>query len=196
VYPAATVSTIYFDTPDLRFLGEKINSDYLKTKVRLRWYSPIARVDDTARSFLEIKSRMGDRREKRRIETPLPAGELDEIPFDSVKLQDVLELARPLGVPIPARLLPVLLIRYERYRFIEPMSSSRVSIDMNIRAPRGSHRLVRDAAPIALQQVVVEIKGSETDLPRVLHPLARLGARRGSWSKFAAAGFAMMKYAA
>ena len=38
VYPAATVFTIYYDTPDLTLLSEKLNSDYLKTKVRLRWY--------------------------------------------------------------------------------------------------------------------------------------------------------------
>jgi hypothetical protein len=196
VYPAATVSTIYFDTPDLQLLGEKINSDYLKTKVRLRWYSPIGSRDDSGRSFLEIKSRVGDRREKRRLETPLTAGELRGMPFDSLKIREVLDLARPLGVAIPARLLPVLLIQYERYRFVEQISGSRVSIDMNIRAPRGYHLIVRDAAPVVLRHVVLEIKGAATDLPRALHPLALLGARRASFSKFAAAGFAMLKYAA
>ena len=41
LYPAATVSSIYYDTPDWRLLREKVNSDFLKTKVRLRWYSDI-----------------------------------------------------------------------------------------------------------------------------------------------------------
>jgi VTC domain-containing protein len=194
-YPAATLSTVYFDTPDLRFLGEKIDSDYLKAKVRLRWYAPIGAADDTARAFLEIKLRIGDRRRKLRVRTSLTAAVLRDLPFDRPEFDEVLELARPLGIALPARLLPVLLVRYDRYRFIEPMSASRVSIDMNIGAPRGSHRLVRDAAPVTLPYAVLEVKGAGTDLPRVLHPLLRLGARRGSRSKYAAAAFAMLKYA-
>jgi len=194
-YPAATLSTIYFDTPDLRFLGEKIDSDYLKTKVRLRWYAPIGGRDDQARAFLEIKSRVGDRRQKVRVRTPLTAGTLHDLPFDRAEFRDVLEFARPLGIPLPARLLPVVLIRYDRYRFVEPMSSSRISIDMNIEAPRGYHRLVRDAAPVTLPYAVLEVKGDGADLPRVLHTLVRAGARRGSSSKYAAAAFAMLKYA-
>jgi len=194
-YPAATLSTIYFDTPDLRFLGEKVNSDYLKTKVRLRWYAPIGGQDDSARAFLEIKMRVGDRRRKARLQTALTARTLTDLPFDSPEFEEVLELARPQGFQLPARLLPVLLIRYDRHRFVEPLSSSRISIDMNIRAPRGHHRLVRDPAPVTLRHAVLEVKGGGTELPRVLHPLIRMGARRGSSSKYAAAAFAMLKYA-
>lgn len=194
-YPAATLSTIYFDTADLRLLGEKVDSDYLKTKVRLRWYAPIGGEDDLARAFLEIKLRIGDRRQKVRVRTPLTAAILKDLSFDRPEFDEVLELARPFGIPLPGRLLPVLLIRYDRYRFVEPMSSSRISIDMNIGAPRGHHRLVRDAAPVMLQHAVVEVKGRSTELPRVLHPLIRAGARRGSSSKYAAAAYAMLKYA-
>jgi hypothetical protein len=194
-HPAGTLSTVYFDTPNLQLLGEKVDSDYLKTKVRLRWYSPIGGHDDLAPAFLEIKSRIGDRRQKVRVKTPLTAATLRDLAFDRVEFDDVLELARPLGIRLPARLLPVLLVRYDRYRFVEPMSSSRISIDMNIGAPRGYHRLVRDAAPVVLQHAVLEVKGAGAELPRVLHPLIRVGARRGSSSKYAAAAFAMLKYA-
>jgi hypothetical protein len=194
-HPAATLSTIYFDTPDLRLLGEKIDSDYLKTKVRLRWYSPIGREDGDARAFLEIKLRIGDRRDKVRVRTTLSAAVLRDLPFDHPQFETVVELARPLGIRLPPRLLPVLMVRYDRYRFVEPISSSRISIDTNIGAPRGSHRVVRDAPPILLPHAVLEVKGAGMDLPRVLHPLIRLGARRGSSSKYAAAAFAMLKYA-
>ena len=40
-YPANVVSSIYFDTHDWRYLNEKENSDFLKTKVRLRWYEAL-----------------------------------------------------------------------------------------------------------------------------------------------------------
>ena len=195
VYPAATVSTIYFDTPTLRLLGEKIDSTYLKTKVRLRWYSPLHGEDESARAFLEVKGRIGDRREKARVQTPLTAGMLNDVAFDRPELIEVLDLARSLGMPIPPRLLPVLLMRYDRHRFVEPISASRISIDTNITAPRGHHRLVRDAAPVVLRYAVVEVKGAGTDLPRVLRPLIHVGARREASSKYAAAACAMLKYA-
>ena len=38
-HPTNTVSSIYYDTPDWRHLREKANGDYLKSKLRLRWYS-------------------------------------------------------------------------------------------------------------------------------------------------------------
>jgi hypothetical protein len=195
VYPAATVSTIYFDTPTLRLLGEKIDSTYLKTKVRLRWYSPLQGGDQGARAFLEVKGRVGDRRQKVRVQTPLTAGLLNDLALDRPELTDVADRARALGIPIPARLLPVLLMRYDRYRFVEPISASRISIDINITAPRGHHRLVRDAAPVVLRYAVLEVKGASTELPRVLHPLIRAGARRDSSSKYAAAACAMLNYA-
>ena len=37
-FPAGVVCTIYYDTLALHHLREKVNSDYLKTKLRLRWY--------------------------------------------------------------------------------------------------------------------------------------------------------------
>ena len=57
-FPAAIVWTIYYDTPALVSLGEKINSDYLKRKIRVRWYSDLeGRV--TGPAFVEAKLRVG-----------------------------------------------------------------------------------------------------------------------------------------
>ena len=56
-FPEATVYTVYYDTPGLRCLHEKLNGDYLKSKVRLRWYRVGERAGDTA--FLEVKMRLG-----------------------------------------------------------------------------------------------------------------------------------------
>ena len=41
-FPAAIVWTVYYDTPALVSLGEKINSDFLKRKMRVRWYTDLA----------------------------------------------------------------------------------------------------------------------------------------------------------
>ena len=53
IFPESTVYTVYYDTATLASLSEKQNSDYLKTKVRLRWYRVGNRFSETA--FVEIK---------------------------------------------------------------------------------------------------------------------------------------------
>jgi hypothetical protein len=190
-YPAAIVTTIYYDTPSLELLSEKINSDYLKTKLRLRWYSP-ARGATTA--FLEVKSRVGGLRHKVRVATSLGAEMVEGLSLDHPTLEQVLELARPLGIPLPARLMPALVLRYERSRFIDPVSASRISVDLDIEALRGHPRLVGGASGQPLAQAVVEIKGPGNDMPRALQPLINLGARRAAFSKYGAAGVVMLRY--
>jgi hypothetical protein len=192
-YPAATVFTIYYDTPDLVLLSEKINSDFLKTKVRLRWYSTPPIPGGTG-TFLEIKSRVGTLRRKVRVETPFRQDSLRAVSLEDPRLLAVLELIRPLGVAVPARLMPALLLRYERHRFVDPMSGSRISVDADVEGLRGNPRLLGHAFGVRLPQAVVEAKGADDTLPRILQPLMRLGARRESFSKYAAAGMAMLRY--
>src|SRR5687767_2212420 len=85
-YGAARVSTIYYDTPALQLLGEKLDSDFYKLKVRLRWYeSP----DLEATSFLELKSRVGSLRHKARVATPLRARWLDTASLEERALIEV-----------------------------------------------------------------------------------------------------------
>jgi hypothetical protein len=192
-YPAAIVSTIYYDTPDLRLLFEKLDSDYLKTKVRLRWYCPIAGAGGAGTSFLEVKSRVGSMREKARVVAPLAPDWLDGAELDDPALAAVVGCASSLGVELPGPLLPALLLRYRRYRFVEPLSGTRVSLDFDIEARRGRPGLFRSGAPAFLDDAVIEVKGESEDLPRVLRPLGHLGIRRAAFSKYAAAGLAVLR---
>jgi len=189
-YPVGTVSTIYYDSPEFELLSEKINSDYLKTKVRLRWYSGSR--DQGA--FLEIKSRAGTLRHKVRVQTALPASMLDDLPLDHPALVQVLELARPLGVSIPPRLLPALSMRYDRSRFVEGFSASRISLDTGLEVLRGHPRLPGYATRERLGLAVVEVKGAGADLPRALYPLVNLGIRRAAFSKYGSAAVAVLRY--
>jgi len=73
-YPTRTVSSIYYDTPSLALYDEKRNGDFLKSKVRLRWYA-----DEKAQQngmdipcYLEIKRKYGSICIKERLELPLP----------------------------------------------------------------------------------------------------------------------------
>ena len=180
-YGAARVSTIYYDTPALQLLGEKLDSDFYKLKVRLRWYeSP----DLDAASFLELKMRVGSLRHKARVATPLRARWLDTASLEDPALIEVVSLAQPLGTPLPMPLMPALLVRYLRHRFIEPVSGARVSLDTRIEAPRARRGLFHAGGGVSLALAVLEIKGQDDELPRTLRPLAHLGMRRGAFSKY------------
>lgn len=194
VYQAAIVSTIYYDTPDLRFLGEKLDSDFLKTKVRLRWYESIAGEPGPGRAFLEVKTRVGGLRRKARVESQLAGTTVSRAPLNDPELIRVLDLARTLGAELPPLLMPALLVRYERHRFIETISGARVSLDRRIEAPRANPRLLGRAGPVRLGTAVLEVKGAGEDLPRQLLPVARLGVRRTAFSKYAEAALAAVRF--
>jgi hypothetical protein len=192
-YPAAVVSTIYYDTPGLELLGRKLDSDYLKTKVRLRWYGDLEGHAAGERSFLEVKSRIGSVRTKERVETPLAASRLSRMPLDDPALVEVLALLAPIGLELPAGLRPALLIQYHRYRYIDPLSQSRISLDTDILAPRADPRLLRHEYPVVLPAAILEVKGESEELPRGLRPLLHLGARRLAFSKYGFASLAMLR---
>lgn len=193
-FAAAVVSTVYYDSPDLCLLAQKLNSDFLKTKVRLRWYSAISGDPGSGAAFIEVKSRVGALRRKARAETTLQGTRLAEVPLADPAFARALDVARRLDGDLPARLLPAMMVRYERHRFVEPMSGARVSLDFGIQAPRANRALLGQGGPVRLAVSVVEIKGAGDELPRALRPLAHLGARRASFSKYGELGVALLRH--
>jgi len=188
-HPVSTVSTVYYDTPRLTRLDEKLNSDYLKTKIRLRWYD--APGVSAGGVHLEVKERIGALRRKVREPVDLNAGDLALLPLHSPVFHDVLVRLRPLGFD-PAALRPVFLIRYERHRFIDA-TGARASLDRNLRIVRVNAQAVPRVAPLPVGTAVVEIKGREEQLPRGLEGLLRLGLRQTSFSKFAVCYLELMR---
>ncbi len=182
-FPAAAVWTIYYDTPALISLGEKMNSDYLKRKIRVRWYSDLeGRVSGPA--FVEAKLRMGTRRSKVRALLPNPAEEIASWDLQDPRLLPFPLLLRELGILHQQSWQPVMLIRYRRDRFIEPLTQSRVSLDTDICASAVNPRFVSapDMSPLAT--AVLEVKGGSDELPAALRPLLALGMHKRSFSKF------------
>ena len=150
-FPCGRVSSIYYDTPDLRSLREKLNSDYLKTKVRL--------------------------------ETELTGACVARMPLDDPRLAALPRRLWALGVMAPA-MRPVLTVQYDRYRFIDRASGTRVSLDLAISCPATSRRVTVAPNPRPLDVSVLEVKGPTSTLPVSLQPLTGLGARRASFSKY------------
>jgi hypothetical protein len=185
-FPAGIVSSIYYDTRDWRFLREKINSDYLKTKVRLRWYADIDSEEPEDESYLEAKYKVGSRREKVRIRTDFSGKWLSRVSLDNKKLLGIPDLLRSKGVMVGAALCPAFKITYKRLRFLEPTTGARLSVDYDIRAADVNRQMLPRANPFVLRSAVFELKGPMRELPDVLGQLTALGCRKQSFSKYSA----------
>jgi hypothetical protein len=182
-FPAAVVWTIYYDTPALASLGEKVNSDYLKRKIRVRWYSDLEGCA-SGPAFVEAKFRMGTRRSKVRARLPYPADEIAGWDLQDPRLLSVPLLLREQGVLHQASWQPMMLIRYRRDRFIEPLTDSRVSLDADISGAAANPRFLSAPNLSPLATAVLEVKGDGDELPAALRPLLALGMHKRSFSKF------------
>ncbi|MFC2172963.1 VTC domain-containing protein [Acidobacteriota bacterium] len=183
-FPEGIVSSIYYDTRDWRYLHEKVNSDYLKTKIRMRWYADIETGEPGEPSYLEAKYRIGSKRVKVRIKTGRSGKWLSRAPLSDPALRELPGLLRQQGVEIRGDLLPVFRITYNRCRFIEPISGGRICLDYDIRTPFVNWQMVPRVDPFSLETAVFEIKGRSNQLPNVLHQLTSMGCRKRSFSKY------------
>jgi hypothetical protein len=181
-YPSARVWTIYYDTPAMVSLGEKLNSDYLKRKIRVRWYSDLSgHVSGPA--FVEAKLRLGNRRSKVRARLPFPASQIASWSLEDPRLAGMPLLLRQHGVLGQESWQPVMLIRYRRDRFVDSSTRARVSLDAEICALSIHRRYVPRIDPSPLATAVLELKGAAEQLPATLRSLLPLGLRKSSFSK-------------
>lgn len=184
-FSSGTVSSIYYDTRKWDFMGEKINSDYLKTKVRIRWYSDLSYQNHFDASFAEAKFKIGSRREKVRIKTPYTGEWLSRVKLENPKLLEIPHMLNEAGLLI-YDLFPVFQISYKRLRFIEPLTNARVCFDYDITAPRVNWYMLPKSNPFTLFMAVFEVKSSLSELPEILYPLTDMGFQKSSFSKYSA----------
>ncbi|MBN2403210.1 MAG: VTC domain-containing protein [Spirochaetes bacterium] len=183
-FAEATVSSIYYDDRQWTFLREKINSDYLKTKIRLRWYSDISYIYHYETSFMEAKFKIGGRRHKIRTKTSYTGEWISAQNLENAALMEMPYLLQDKGYYPQKQLFPAFQISYKRSRFIEPFTRSRICFDYDIRAPRINYLMMPKSNPAVLQKAVFEIKGKEEELPVTLYPLTDLGCKISSFSKY------------
>ena len=174
------VATIYFDDRELTSAGEKAASDYRKTKLRLRWY------DGAGAAILEIKRRVGSRREKRRLPLAFEGAALEAGGLAAAARSAWREALAAAGLEAPRDLAPVLRLVYDRERFVDPGTGARLSLDTRIAALEVAPWTGLGTPAGALDAALVELKGTGRELPPVLAALDAIGARRGSFSKYAA----------
>ncbi len=183
-FPFGVISSIYYDTKDWKFLGEKINSDYLKTKFRVRWYESLDGREQGENSFVEIKSKIGATRKKIRFKSEFTGKQLSEIDLADPRLLVLQHRAKEQGIKLPPSLYPAFQISYKRFRFVEPKTRCRICIDYDIFAPRANLQMLPCVKPLFLSSGVVEVKGSLTELPDTLRQLTALGCKKEAFSKY------------
>jgi hypothetical protein len=186
LHPAYVVRSIYFDTPSWRSLGEKANSDFYKSKIRLRWYADRETREPTGSVRLEVKLKRGKRRAKARFPVDVPSAALTSGALQDLVKPDVAGLLRTHGLDVSSPLRPVFQIDYTRSRFVHPLSGSSLCLDYDILVPRVNRSMVSRHDPRLLTQAVFEIKGRSTELMPDLGFLVRLGCRKQSFSKYLA----------
>ena len=184
-FPTGIISSIYYDTKDWLLLNEKLNSDYYKTKFRVRWYEPLGEKEYADLSFVEIKYKIGATREKIRFQSKYSGKDLAARELTDPELLELQQQARKKGARIPFSLYPAFQIRYKRFRFLEPKTRCRICIDYDIQAPRVNGQMLTCSKPLAvLNTGVVEVKGNIAELPDTLHQLTALGCRKQAFSKY------------
>ena len=186
------VSSVYFDTHDWMFAHEKASSDYLKTKVRLRWYqkatqdNSIQNNNETAsKCFLEFKRKIGSKREKVRILMPFSGSEalqsLQESTTQTLIKQHIAEKAPDL---LGYDIAPKFVVRYNRHRYFEPLSRTRISLDTSIQAFSIDRGFAQIFSKIRLNQSVLEVKGNCEDLPIALRNIHAVNLKKAAFSKY------------
>jgi len=185
LHAADRISSIYYDTPTLDFYHEKRASYYLKHKVRLRWYgsepedgeAPVA-------CFLELKSKVGGTRRKERFPVTVPARLLTRRNLAGPELQAIASGPPGLGRSFDGALVPLLLVRYQRQRFVHAFSGTRVALDTDICCPAVNQQFVHGLPPAFLDVCILEIKGPGQQIPDWMRPI-RHHVRRAAFSKYA-----------
>ncbi len=185
-YYFGTIFSIYYDTPGLNFYYEKRNSDYLKTKLRLRWYTDLNTVspDEFITCFLELKQKTGTTRKKQRKKLILASENLKLNPFSQKEILDLPYISDDFNYHINDILVPMAIIQYKRYRFVDPLSGSRVSLDFDISCPAINTQFVHGNTPVHLDSGVLEVKGSGLHLPKLLNPIESY-LKKEAFSKYA-----------
>ena len=188
VYPPAAVHTVYYDTPGLALLGEKMDSDYLKAKVRVRWYADLRGTPGGA-VFAELKARIGNRRVKTRVappdrRTPPPRPAAPRSARGSTgcaRSPSRLATCQPRSRPCCrfATCATAFSIREHRHA---------LTVDEAIAVDRVNAQRLHGHSTGRLPVAVVEYKGRHVDLPVHLAPLLRFDARRSAFSSTSRAG--------
>ncbi len=184
-YPRGTITSVYYDTPDLELYDESEQGVHSRRKVRIRWYDDPA-VGSDFWVYVELKCRKGYAGTKHRTRHLVESKRVSPnalregiLPYDRVATS----LAE-FGYFPRNRLEPVMRLSYQRLRFVDIATGARVSLDWDIRATAVSPLYGREGSA-RMEGGVIEIKGRSADIPETLGSIRSLGTDWSRYSKYA-----------
>ena len=183
-HPSDFINSVYFDTPDLLLLGQKVDSDYHKNKLRLRWYGMPTMSAGSTPAYLEVKQKTGAQRSKTRKQLDVPVKLLMPGKESLNELSALADHVGDLGWFPSAALFPMIVIRYFRHRFTEPASGARIALDSRIQYTRVNSIFFPETPPRMLRHGVLEIKSDTGGIPPQLLPIKSRVNTRDSFSKY------------
>ena len=186
-YPRGTIHSVYYDTADLEHYDESEQGDRTRKKVRIRWYDFPQDTTADIPVFVELKSKTGFAGSKQRKELPVSPQRLT---FSAMRngilpYMQIMQALSEFNYTPESMLYPTLLISYQRLRFIDPLTGSRVSLDWNIQSTLVSPALKRGEQSLQMEGGVIEIKGQSSDLPSTLRSMRLLETDWSRYSKYA-----------
>lgn len=183
-YPGDHINSAYFDTVDLDMLRQKLDSNYLKTKLRLRWYGSPSASETPVTAYLEIKGKEGVRRRKVRKKVSLAAAAVQPGKESFTDIQQFANSAYELDWIPNAAVFPMIVIRYYRHRFSEPLSGARISLDSEIQYSNVNPHFFPATGSRKLKHCVLEIKSDAGGMPPALASIKSRVNIRDSFSKY------------
>ena len=189
LYPSSIVLSIYYDTPQLFHFNESRNGEFLREKIRLRWYDepadgPLsATLEAEVRCYLEVKSKEGALSGKQRTAVMIPAEVLRDDPFAGEQILDLPARALELGFRPSGLMVPLLMIQYRRQRYRDIAGDSGIAIDTEIRCTGANEAVIQGAASVQLDVGVLELKGMNRGIKEVLDPIGAY-LTKSSFSKY------------
>jgi hypothetical protein len=194
-FAVGQVNSLYFDTPDLDQHQRSDAGEYNKDKIRIRWYGEecdphrvgyTPPIDQAMRVWIERKSRFGFASTKQRTCMTVPASRLahNRLPQGIISPTVLMHTIAGFGFFTYAPLVPVIAISYWRYRFVEPETGFRISIDSHIRSSMVMPGIGRGERALELPGAIVEVKGARFEVPRSLREIAEIGSTWTRYSKY------------
>jgi len=182
-YPKDRVNSLYFDTADLDQYERSASGEYRKNKIRIRWYDSDAVERGGMPVYFELKSREGfaSSKQRRKFNVPPQSLKLENLNRGILDYATIIETLASFKYFLENRIKPIIYISYNRYRFSELQTGTRVCLDYDIRASVVSPELGRHGHEIRLEDVVLEVKGPSIELPVTLRYMQQLDV---DWSRF------------